>query len=290
MAQIKKGFLAGFPYAQVWTVDDDGYAKGQQSDPNSVSDGTTTHAMLMKDTKTAGFTPPTRNVLHITGGDTWRGSFMFGIGSIDPFDLSLAYLDADLVALLTGSSVDQTTNAEWSVFGMDYNETDLVQVGLMLQTNFQSKETATLGANRWLNIIFPKCQISPNWPPLGWQAEAPLTYRVQPTMTSKWPNGDAFDSNQGWEDNQAVAMGIITDYPLALTTYVADGVATTFTAGYRPISSTVTINNTPNHFAVNGTPTALSSIVTTTGIATLAAAGSASDIDVLMYETKFVAI
>jgi hypothetical protein len=290
MAQIKKGAIAGFPFAQVWLVDNDGYAQGQLTTPDSPGTDVTTHALLMRDVKTAGFSLPQNVKIDFTGGDKYLGSFMFGIASVDAFNLTTEYLDTNVTALVSDSSVDQTTNSLWSVFGMNEMNPTLPQAGLMLQTNFQSKESGTSGLNYWLNVIIPICQIAPKWPSLAFQAEAPTTYTVQPSVATKWPNGDAFDSNQGFEGNECVAFGIVTDNPLAITTYNANGSATTFIAGYRPISTTVTVNATQNHFAVNGTPTALSSIVTTTGVATLAAAGSESDRDVLMYETRFAAI
>jgi hypothetical protein len=290
MAQIKKGAIAGFPYAQVWRVDDDGYAQGQLTTPDSPGTDVTTSAYLLRDVKTAGFSLPANVKIDFTGGDKYLGSFMFGIASVDAFDFTTAYLDANVVALVTDSSVDQTTNADWSVFGNNEMNPTLPQCGVMLQTNFQSKESGTAGLNYWLNVIIPICQISPKPPQLAFQSEAPTTYTVQPSVATKWPNGDAFDSNQGFENNECVAYYIVTNNPLAITTYNADGIETTFTAGYRPISTVVTVNDTPNHFAVNGTPTALSSIVTTTGVATMSAAGSSADRNVLMYETQFVAI
>jgi hypothetical protein len=290
MAQIKKGAIAGFPFAQVWRVDNDGYAQGQLTTPDSPGTDVTTHAYLMRDVKTAGFALPQNVKVDFTGGDKYLGSFMFGIASIDAFDLAAAYLDANVTALVSDSSVDQTTNTLWSVFGMNEMNPTLPQCGVMLQANFQSKEPGTSGLNYWLNLILPICQIAPKWPSLAFQSEAPSSYTIQPSVATKWPNGDSFDSNQGFEGNETVAFGIVTDNPLAITTYNADGIETTFTAGYRPISTTVTVNATQNHLAVNGTPTALSSIVTSTGVATLAAAGSSADRDVLMYETRFIAI
>jgi hypothetical protein len=77
---------------------------------------------------------------------------------------------------------------------------------------------------------------------------------------------------------------------VALTTYVANGSATTFTPQYLPATSVITLNANNNMFTVDGTATALTSISTSTGLATMAAAGSSGDVNVLVYETNFVPV
>jgi hypothetical protein len=289
MTQITKGAITGFAFAQMWTVKDC-YSYGQLNTDTAVSTPATSHAYLIRDPKTSGVPQISREVLTLTGGDTIKGARMFGPSSIDSFQITTTTLDADLVALVTRTSVDQTTNDVWSEVGFNYGLGNLPNVGLSLHANFQTIDESCDTLQKWFNLIFPSCQISPQYPTPSFQAEADMTWQVQPSMVGKRPNGDAFDSNLGLENNQDLAYAIISDYPVALTTWFADGIATTFNTAYRPMSTTVTVNSTQNHFAVNGTPTALTSIVIASGLATAAAAGSDGDVNVLMYETQFKAV
>jgi hypothetical protein len=65
---------------------------------------------------------------------------------------------------------------------------------------------------------------------------------------------------------------------------------TTFTCTYRPLSTVITINATPNSFFIDGVPTALASLVIATGVATLVAEGTVGKADVLIYETAYVPV
>jgi hypothetical protein len=79
-----------------------------------------------------------------------------------------------------------------------------------------------------------------------------------------------------------------SDNQLYVETQRSDAAATTFTATYLPVSSTITINASKNEMVKNGTPTALSSFNTSTGVVTLAAAGTAADLHVVTYGTNYV--
>lgn len=288
MAQTKTGFLANFEYAQIWRVDDDCYAMGTLATPNSPVADTEYAAYLLRNVGSNSFAAPSRSKVDFMAAGRTVGSHQLGLSSIDQFDLVTADIDADTFALVTDSTVDQTTNTDWTKFAANNNLTTLPRVGLSLHYAMLQTSTTCTGAIKWLNLIFPACQISAGFTGLTPGTEAPLTMQVQPTMTGKWPSGLAV-TQMALEDNRDFVYGIISDNPLAIITYFADGVTTVWNTVYKPTSTVVTINDSPNEFAVNGTLTALTSI-TTAGVVTMAAAGSADDINVLTHETEFVAV
>jgi hypothetical protein len=289
MAQVTNGIVAGWAFGQIWKAKTC-YAYGQVADVDAVSTPTTSAAYLMRYPKTTGLTPIARNSITITGGDTIVGKVQFGPSELPDFTFEAASMDADLNALISKSLVDQTTNADWSMFGNNESLSVAPNMGLSLHSQLQVFGSDCDGETKWLNTIFPSVKIASSIPPFAFQAEAPTPYSVTPNFANKQPNGDAFDANIQFADNKAVYYYIISDYPIGIVTWFADGVDTTFNTVYKPISTTITVNDTPNHFAVNGTPTALTSIVVATGLATATAAGSDGDINVLMHETEFVAV
>lgn len=290
MTQATGGYVFGFDFAQVWRVGSSCYAMGTETDPENVANGTTTSAYLIRDPQTSGIPQISRENVTITGGNTVQAAHMFGAASIDPFTFEMGKLDAALAALMTGTSVDQTTNAYWSEFGYNEHKATLPRVGIMFSTVFQQTGADCDGATKWLNIIFPICQASPQWPAVAERTGPPSSFQIQPTFTTKRPNGDAFDSNLGFDNNKAYVYGTISeDGPIGITTHVADTSDTTYITGYRPLSTTVTVNNTPNHQTKDGVPTAATSVVTTTGVVTIPSA-TAAQVYVMMYETAFVAI
>lgn len=288
VTQSGRGSVVGLEHAQVWLVDSDGYAMGDVGE--GAPPGTTTHALLLDNPKSAQVPNPARIVTNLTGGNRWRGQVQFGINEIGTFPLVMAELNGYLHALAGGSSQDITTNARWRMFADNLNRGILPQVGLMLTTIWQSREDGSDGVNLYVNYIIPRCQIQPpSGAPMAYQAEGEATYNVSPTFATHQPNGSPLSATgMNLRKDKTVMYVVVTPKPIAITTYVnADTPATTFTLGYLPSGSGVTINDTPNHYAINGTLTALSAVNTTSGAATKAAAGTAADREVLIYETDF---
>lgn len=287
ITESARGSVVGMEHAQVWLVDNDGYAMGDVGD--GAPAGTTTHALLLDNPKSAQVPNPARVVTNLTGGNRWRGQVQFGINEIGTFPLVMAELNGYLHALAGGSSQDITTNARWRMFADNLNRGILPQVGLMLTTIWQSREDGSDGVNLYVNYIIPRCQIQPGAAPMAYQAEGEVTYNVSPTFATHQPNGSPLSATaMNLRKNKTVMYVVVTPKPIAITTNInAAEPVTTFTLGYLPSGSEVTLNDSPNHFAIAGTLTALSSVSTTTGVATKAAAGTALAKQVILYETDY---
>lgn len=281
---VKKGSLVGCQYAQIWLAGSNGYAYGTAGD--GMAQGATSHAHLLAYPVSAQVPNPARVVTNLQGGNRWLGQVQWGIGEVGNFPLVLENIDADAFALLTASAVDATTNTRWRQFTDNKNNPTLPQVGLMLSTLFQSREAGSDGANYWINYIIPRCQIDVNFPQMGYQAEGQVNCNVAPTMSELRPDGTALTALSA-KNNRLIMYAIVTPKPLGLTTFIADATLTTFTLGYKPTSNIVTLNAAAVQLAINGTLTAASSVNTSTGAVTLAAAGTAGHPHIAMYETDF---
>lgn len=282
----KRGSVVGIQYAQAWLVDSGGYMMGSAGE--SAANGSTLHALLLRNPKSAQLPAPARVKVPLRGGNRWLGQVMFGVDDIGDFTLSLADLDADFHAMAGQSTVDGTTNTRWYRVSDNLNLVNLPQLGLLMSSIYQDREDGGDSENLWINYIVPRAQVSPSFPATSYQAESEVVYTVSPAYSSREPTGKTFASGtMALKENKALVYAIITPKPLALTTFVGDAAETDFVLGYKPTSSIVTLNSAANEFARQGTLQALTSVSTTTAVAVMAAAGLAGDRNTCMYETDF---
>lgn len=289
---IQQGIAAGMAYAQLWKVTQEGYFAGTASDPESLSTDTVYSPYVIKDPEGFEFSLPSRNAVEWVAGDRYQGQMPFGIASIGDATFSRTMLDAVLNALITGSSVDATTNTFFAIFAPNVAAVELPLLGMLYSQRFQSRATGTKGIDYWLNLMFPRLTLSVASVGAQTQQGNPYTYNAKPTLGDKLPNGTAFSSlGIDVEDDEDLFLYFITQKPMTLVNYVADGVETTFNTVYQPISTTVTDAASPNWFATQGVQEALSSIVIASGLATMGGAQDANDNNVLMHLTnKFDAV
>ncbi len=285
----RKGSIVGLSHAQVWLVGPAGHAYGTAGP--KATNGTTTHALLLKNPNTAQLPSPARVVTPLRGGNRWLGQVMFGINEVGAFPLTLNDADSDFFALATASTVDTTTNARWARFSDNIMLNDLPQCGMMLTTIFQSRDDGSDGYPFYINYIIPRCQIQPILPQMAYQAENVVTYTVSPTIANAEPHGVKLSQSSGMKlkDGKCAMYAIVSSKPLAITTYINAAIpSVTFNLGYLPTDSSVAAGDCANEHGLNGVLTALASVNLTTGQATKAAAGDAGDISVVLYETDFV--
>lgn len=289
---MARGNVYAFEKALVWRVGDDGIATGQL-DPDSLTPNTTSHAYLINGPITATLPDVSFAAAEFRGGGSYEGRADMGVQSVGEGTLNVSQLDAALDALLQGGSVDTTSLSGATITSPNSLNPSSRTVGLMLIGRIQRRETASAGDNQYLHIIYPKVQmrsVTPNLTQEGGTNPSPVTLKFQASVATKFPVGVAFGANQGWYQNSEFHYRMIASNPYALTVFVQDALATTYITGYRPVSSVVTGGNTNNWFSVDGVVTAPTSIDTTTGVVTLAAAGTSGKVAVAFYQTQFVAI
>lgn len=279
------GHVAGLAHIQFWRIDSAGRMMGQSTTIPPTSN-TTVSAYKHPSPTSFDVSNPERTRVDLRGGDTIQGSLYFGANTPVTGSFSTETVDSILFNLAEGTLTDTTTVSGWEIFGTDDQNPAVNTLGCCVTMRWQSRDTGTDGTNLWLNQIM-LLQMSPGVPPARFQSVDEGSIAVTAIPMSRFPNGVAFGANQGFYNNKTSVLEIVTTNPLAFTTYIADGVSTSFTVPYLPVSSTVTAATEPNYMAINGTETAPSAISTTTGEVTLAAAGSSDDVVSIMYATDF---
>lgn len=145
---------------------------------------------------------------------------------------------------------------------------------------------------QWITYAYPNCKLSitgyPGMQQAGGTNSNPMTITVTPNMSTRFPWGALLSTGtNAFANNRSDYMAYRADYPLGLTTHVADIGDTQFVTGYRPKSADVADSN--NKFGKDGVAFTPTSITPATGVVVIPSA-TAQEIYIAMYETMFVAI
>lgn len=262
-----------------------GYFSGQQA---SLTAGTASGAYVWSDVKSSAFAviPPTD--VNIEGGDKIVATVSFNGGKLAPFDVTGSSIDTTL-ADLVGGSTTSTTNSAVTIFGYNTYRTSPRVMWFASQQMFETSD----GFTYFITRIVPRASVSYRPGGMAFRGASDATLHINSIVTQKFYNGQSYGSGGlalNLEQDSTDFVDVVTADPVHFFAFKQDASATTFTTTYKPTSSVVTLNATQNAFAIGGTPTALSSISTTTGVATLSAAGSSGVMDTLMYPTAFVPV
>ncbi len=282
------GHIAGAYHAQWCFRNSDGYPMGTQSSPDSVANGTTTHARKLTGLVEAAAMQISRETATFKGGQALLGKRQLGVSDLGDFMLKLSAYDPIWHAFINRNAVDTTTVTGNVLSAPNLGEGDPPQGMLLLTTGY----TPIGGANKFLTYAYHNVQISPT--NLGGASQGggenpnPLEYTVTALPADRTFLGLPFaDTDLVVVDNTDWYTLYESQYPVGLTTYVALGSATSFILGYRPKSSDVA--QARNSFTKNGAISAPTSCNTTTGSVVIPSA-TAADIWVAVYETLFQAI
>lgn len=289
---MPKGDLSFLSYMQVWKRRSGGTFMGQLADPDNPTPDTVSHAYLIEDPIDLTLPEISREVANFKGGGNYFGRKVGMIQNIPDITFTLAHVDAVLRALGNRSKIDTTSVSGWEISGENENEFELEQLGLSIHVMYQDRDAGTDGDNKWWNLIIPQGELLVRRPAQvgirGGDNTSPARGVFTPSLGGKFPTGVAFGANQGFKGNRAMGVEIVTDYPLALSTFFRDGTETTYTLAYLPVYDDVSGGNTNNWFTLQGTPTAPTSVAPTTGLVTNAAAGTSGHQDIAWYQTRFV--
>jgi hypothetical protein len=287
------GMVAGAFYVQVAKRNSNGYPMGTVADPEVVAADTTTSSLLIGSLD--AFTPPapTTEFAIDRGGQALRGSIALGNSATGTPSITLSEFDETLNALIKDTAADVTSVDGWLMSAGNVQQKIFPQLITMVTTKILNIDN---GSEYFLTWVFHNSQWQQASGPGASQASGvnpnPVTYNLNLSMSQRNFTGVPLSESSGMQvvDGTDAWTLVRSRWPIALTTYVADGVETDFILGYRPVFSTVTTGNVDNSFTIAGVATAPTSCDTTTGVVVIAAAGSAQDIHVAAYQTKFIAI
>jgi hypothetical protein len=301
MAQIKKGASHGLWKVLVQLTGADGISYGQAG--SGLAQGSTSQAYVVEHPKTANLPQPDRTTIDFTGGDVWYMSYQYGINSLGSMSFTTQDEETDLIALSTGTLVDQTTNVEWSEFTEDVLSPSTPQVSLMFIYRMQSVEPATFGQTFYVQTVIPRAWLSPKGiTGPAYQAAAEYNWQITPASSDRHVNGMDYDANLGAYQNRVALYHIISDNPLYMfvkRAVAASPTQTSMTSAFKPITSSVgTANNTKNQVALYRPSTDIvtlgvaDTVVTTTGVFTIGTALSIAidDVIIVTHETEYEAV
>lgn len=287
-----RGNLFAFDYMFVWRVDNNGIAVGQLDPVLPGVPPLTSHALKVEGGMTATLPGATFGAFEFRGAGTYEGRVDGGLESFSEGTIELSQCDINLAILLSGGKADTTTitggTIIWSNNNMNPSPRD---VGIMLIRRI--KDQVGAGAISYATTLFPRVQVrmvQGNFSQDTGMNTSPVTLTIQPSAARNFPWGEAFGTNQDWHNNQSIEFNINSDFPWAATSFIADGTDTTYVLGYRPKFDTTTDGRGGAIYAINGIPTAPTSVNTTTGVVTLAAAGTAGDRHVAFYQTEYLGV
>jgi hypothetical protein len=287
------GMIAGAFYVQVAKRNSSGYPVGTVADPETIAADTTSSSLLIGSLDS--FTPPTPTTEFAIdqGGQSLRGSIALGNSATGTPAIVLSEFDETLHALIKGTAADATSVDGWLFSAGNVQQKIFPQLTTLVTTKILNIDDGSEYFHTWV-------MYNTQWQDAGGggasQASGtnpnPLSYNLNLSMSQRNVTGVALSESSGMQvvDGTDAWCKIRSRWPIALTTYIADGIETDFILGYRPVFSTVTDGKTDNSFTINGVATAPTSVDTSTGVVVIAAAGSAQDVHVAAYQTKFVAI
>lgn len=275
---MAKGNIAGLFAAQFFKMYNN-YSYGQIADPGNPGSNVTSHAYLVDNPVEVTLPEFSFERAVFRGGGQFLGSITIGLADVPEIPMVFSDIDDTLIQLSGGGASDTTTVSGFEISGMNELNPDPNDIGVFLTSKFHSRASGSEGELKY-RTLYMRGQLRFSQPPLshaGGENPSPMRATFFPKVVSKFPNGVSFGANQSFYKNKAVMVQIVSDRPIAMTTYIADGTATSFTAAYKPWKNAVTGGNTDNFTTKNGVATAMSSINTSTGVFTLSSAGTAAD-------------
>lgn len=291
---MSKAFRYGLYYIQIGFRDSNGYFKGQQSTPDSVADNTTSHSYVCFNPVSFEHPSPTRTEWTDFGGQSIRAQKLGGVETLGSGTFTLSEYDNTLHSMIASTAVDSSTVTDWEQTPSNINAVNLPAFFLVVSTKSQIvNDTTGAVTDAWSHDVYPNVQIAitaPNASQSGGVNPQPVQFTFTPSFSGRRLDGRTFLlANPTVVGARDMRYNIKSDYPLAATMYTKDAIATSFILGYRPKASTATgvLNNSITN---NGVTEAVTSVSTTTGVVTMSAAGTATHIVNVLYETEYVAI
>lgn len=285
MAGTSRGNTYNLVSVFFWRVSSTGINYGQLDPAATETGNTTSHALAFIGDAIASGVPEVTYKQATFGGSRQLGSAFMGINPIGTFDIQLSSMDATLINMAKGGNIDTTTVSGATLFSQNNNAQSPNDMGLMYSRQIQDRESGSDGDTKYITTVIPRCQVfvtDTGGNTTDGENPQPVTVTVTASMAEKHPWGASFGTNEGFAGNKTDHYYLTAEYPYGLTTWIANGVATTYDVEFDNATTSVTSGNTDNIFSINGTVTAPSSFASKT--VTIAAAGSDGDNHTAMYQ------
>lgn len=267
-----------------------GYPVGTQADPETITANTTMSAYVIHGLRE--FVPAKRDVAKaVNRGDGKIIATMYmGVKDYGEGSFELGVEDDTVDALVKRSTLDTTLASDMLVRAGNEGQAEPIPGYLMSTVRVQDIDDGSFWYKTWIynNAQVIEDEAAPINQKDG-ENPSPLKYKFSPSLSNRLVTGHLFSDTdlQVLEDKDTYTI-IRSRYPLALTSWKANGSATTFNLPYLPVYSGAT-GAAQNIITKNGATQSVTSVNTSTGLVTVSAAGSSGDIWVVLYQTNFTA-
>lgn len=286
-------FLYAVDKLLAFVIDSSGRAKGTSSTPDSIdASSDTVHLPAHVVTHTVTVAPAGATFANAIdrGGSVYRGTNSIGLEDPGAVTLTFSNLDSMFDTLISGGSVDTTYNTSVRRGGRDDMRSVPPIIGIIALQKASKRDTTTpevgfIGRYYVGQVRGQDPEINQN----GGVNPSPLTYTMTLQTNKQEPTGVPFSDITGlnYTDDTTITHMMDLDYQqFMVDTFVVDGTDTTLTLQYLPLFNDATATGR-NIIAKNGVQTAVTSVNTSTGVVTLAAAGTVGDVWVICYPTRF---
>lgn len=285
------GMIAGFYSAWIAFRDNNGYPVGTCVTPNSPTVNTAYHAYRLKYPVQVNALSNSIAMATRKGGQRVRGHRYLPPDDTGSFTITLDGKDEQADAYMRGYTLDLAYNTSMAIGASNAYLTSPPRFVLGMSMGFTDTDNATdyFITQIWNNVVFTK--------PFGEGATQSsgtnpntLEWTVTPDPSARIGFGALYTATSlAVVEGTDLFVAIRDQYELTLTSYIANGSATTFTTGYRSMSSDNT-GAAGNVILKAGVITAVTSVATgSTKLVTLTGAGSSADHWDILYPTQYVA-
>jgi hypothetical protein len=266
-----------------------GYFRGQDTTPDSPVQNTVNSGLVVEGIT---FTPGVRinPVVTIAGGQQILGRVVLPASDYGTPGYDVPYLhDIFSSIFIRKSTIDSATLGRHTT-GDNALQNVFVPSFVRFLVHIQDEVT---GAEAWENISYLNARNRETTPGGAGRVTGdvenpnPFAYTAELTPALRDITGVLLTAlSIGSVGGKDVMTRTISDNQTHVVNVVMDGIATTIQLPFLPLSSDAT-GTGANIVTINGVPTAVTSISTSTGLVTLAAAGSADDEVTIDYETDY---
>lgn len=281
------GMIAGVYNGWIAHRNSNGYPMGGERDPDNVLANTVMHAHRLKFPVSIGQPGTTFERAIRRGAQRVRGSRRLGPSDIGEFPLVLDGFDEVLDGYARAYTPDTTTNTGAVITAPNALLSDPPRFILGLSVGLTGEDGVDYyDTYIWNNIQLTK-PLGEGSSQSGGENPNPNEYTVSAEVSARTGTGLLYeDTNLNVIEDNDLFIRIRARWEYTLTTWKANGSATTFTLGYRPKSNDAT-GEAGNFITKNGVIAPVTSVSTSTGVVTLTAAGSSGDLWVVAYPTAY---
>lgn len=290
VAAAATGWSAGARRIQVAKRNTAGYPVGTVPDADTIANGVTSSAHVISGLRT--LTHPEKTVVRAfdKGDQVVYGQMYLGVDDYGEGNFEVGAEDEVFDALIKNAAVDVALATDMAIAADNASEIDPPPMFIMTATRKQLRDGSFWYDNQiYQNVLITKPHPA-NVSQQGGESPNPLTYNFVPSLSTRMISGHLFSATAlSVLENQDTFIKIRSKYPLAVTFFKGDAADVTIQLPYLPVYAGAT-GAAQNIVTKNGVTTAVTSISVTTGIVTLAAAGSAGDIFIVLYQTNFTPV